>query len=186
MSNLPSVFNRNSFTGNPMRDLLRMQRRMDRFAPNLMDEMWNPSCDVEETDTHYLMSFDLPGVKKDDINIDLRDDLLTVSGERNEERDEKSGQKYQSERFWGAFTRSFQIPAGVKPDQVEAHYADGVLRIAVPKVEAAKAPQIKISEGKTGFWERLLGHKKEETPGNARGNVKTSTESESRFQIKAG
>jgi len=207
MSNLPNFFNRNSLTGNPVRDLLRMQKRMDE----LFGEMWNPgsqdlqvsplsgpafnpSCDVEETETHYLMSFDLPGVKRDDIKIDLTDDVLTVSGERKEEREVKNGQKYQSERFQGAFARSFQIPAGMKPDQVEAHYADGVLRIAVPRTGVAKAEQIKISEGKTGFWDKLLGHGKEnaQTTGQANSptagqtNGKFSTDSGPRLQVKAG
>jgi HSP20 family protein len=145
---------------------------------------FTPSCDLEETETHYLMSFDLPGVKKDDIKIDLRDDVLTVSGERKEEREEKNGQKYQSERFLGTFMRSFQVPAGLKPEQVEAHYADGVLRVAVPKTETAKAQQIKISEGKAGFWDKLLGKKKEESKPD--GNGKTSPDSGPRLQVKAG
>lgn len=178
MAKLPSLIHPNSFGDNPLRDLLKMQRQMDRF----WDEMWTPSCDVEETETHYLMSFDLPGVKKDDIQVDLKDDVLTVSGERKEEREEKNGQRYQSERFRGAFTRSFQVPAGIKAEMVETHYADGVLRVAVPKTQAAKAQQIKISEGKTGFWEKLLGHKKEESQSSG----KSSADPGPRLSVKAG
>jgi HSP20 family protein len=108
------------------------------------------------------MSFDLPGVKRDDIKIDFKDGNLTVSGERKSETEKKEKSSYRSERFYGSFSRSFQLPAGVKPDQVEAHYADGVLRVTVPKAEAAKAQQIKIGEGKPGLWDKLLGTKKAE------------------------
>jgi len=203
MSNFPQFFNRDSSTNNPFRDLRRMQRQLDRAFPRtwptLWEEQWNPesfdlqiapinapaftpSCDVEETETYYLMSFDLPGVKKDDIKIDLRDGILTVSGERNEEYTEKKGKKYQSERFLGAFQRSFQVPSDTKAEQIEAHYDNCVLRVAVPKLNAAKASPIKISEGKTGFLDKFLGHKKEENNGN---NVsKTSTSEQQRTSVK--
>ena len=176
MKNLPDFFRRGALNGSPYRDLLNFQRQMDR----MFDEMWRgsptdlaapvgtapaftPSCDVEESGDHYLMSFDLPGVKKEDIKIDVRDGLLTVSGERKDECEQKDKNHYHMERFYGSFNRTFQLPAGVKSEQVEAHYSDGVLRLAVPKAEAAKTQQIKIGEGKSGLWEKLLGHKKQET-----------------------
>jgi len=175
MSNLPSFWRDSSFSGssNPFRELTRMQRQMDTLFNDLwtngavgqessMMSSFTPSCDVEETEAHYLMSFDLPGVKKEDIKVELRDGQLTVSGERNENREEKKKNRSTTERFHGSFQRSFTLPAGLKPEQIETEYKDGVLRIAVPKTEAVKTHQIKISEGKPGFWDKLLGHKKED------------------------
>lgn len=176
MKNVPDFFRRGSLAvgGNPYRDMLNLQRQMDR----LFSEMWSetpmdapivastpafaPTCDIHETDSHYLMSFDLPGVKKEDIKIDLQDGTLTVSGERKEECEKKGKNQCRSERFYGSFSRSFQLPAGIKAEQVEASYAEGVLRLAVPKAEALKAQPIKVSEGKPSLWDKLLGHKKEE------------------------
>jgi len=178
MKNLPDFFRRGTSDvgGNSYRELQSLQRQMDR----MLNDLWNantidtttftlgtpaftPSCDVDETDSLYLMSFDLPGVKKDDIKIDFKDGVLTVSGERKSETEKKEKTSYRSERFYGSFSRSFQLPTGVKPEQVETYYADGVLRIAVPKTETVKTQQIKVGEGKTGFWDKILGHKKEDS-----------------------
>ena len=160
------------FTANPYRSFLALQRQMDRLA----DEVWSgvpssslmdarsfsPSAEVTEGEGHYLMSFDLPGVKKEDVKIDLQSGLLTISSERTDECEQKGKGHYRGERFYGSFSRTFPIPEGVKPEQIEASYADGVLRVVVPKVETAKAQQIKIGEGKPGLWDKLLGHKKQE------------------------
>ena len=81
-----------------------------------------PSCDIQESDNHYLMSFDLPGVKKEDVKIDLRDNVLTVSGERNDATEENKKNHFRSERFHGSYSRSFALPAGVKAEQIESEY----------------------------------------------------------------
>lgn len=159
MRYLPDLFE------NPFREFARLDKEMRRLLggpSGLTEPAFTPSCDVEETDTHYLMSFDLPGVKKEDIKVDLRDNQLTVTGERKEERKTDNKAVHRMERFYGSFARSFTLPTGVNPDQVEANYADGVLRIAIPKGEAARTSQIKIGEGKPGFWDKLLGQKKED------------------------
>ena len=114
MKNLSDFFRRGSldFSGSPYRDMLNLQRQMDRVfndlwsgstvditTPALGNPAFNPSCDVEEADAHYLMSFDLPGVKKEDIKIDLKNGILTVSGERKNESEMKDKTSYRSERF---------------------------------------------------------------------------------------
>jgi len=189
MKNLPDFFRRGSLStgSDPYRDMLRLQRQIER----VFDDVWSgngletaipatvapaftPSCDIDETDSHYLMSFDLPGVKKDDIKIDLKDGALTVSGERKSESERKDKNTFRSERFYGSFSRSFQLPAGVKPEQIEASYAEGVLRVAVPKAEIAKAEQIKVGEGKSSLWDKLLGHKKDEGKVPAQGPAKVA------------
>jgi HSP20 family protein len=126
-----------------------------------VQEFMSPACDIEETQDHYLVSFDLPGIPKDKLRIELKDDQLIVSGERKEERREEVKNRVSSERYYGSLQRSFTLPSAVDPSKVEAHYQDGVLRVAVPKTpesEAAKPKQVQIKEGKEGFFGKLLGH----------------------------
>lgn len=150
-------------------DFNRMRRQMDRLFEDFNDwneafpMTWNdfmPSCDLDETDSHYLLSFDLPGLKKEDIHIEARNQTLLVSGERKEETEEKKKNRYRSERSYGSFSRSFTLPEPIKNDQIEANYENGVLTVAVPKSEASKAKSIPISENKSGFLSRFLGTKK--------------------------
>jgi HSP20 family protein len=154
-----------------------MQRQMDR----LLDRMWSgsdpttdvsftslsvpfaPSCNIDEKGNHYLFSIDVPGVKKEDIKVELRGQTLVVSGERKEEYERKGATQYQAESAYGSFQRSFDLATEVRADQIEAEYENGVLRLAVPKKEASKAQAIKITEGKGSVFSRILGHKKEES-----------------------
>jgi HSP20 family protein len=133
MRNLPDFFD-------PFREFSNFLGRANR-------ESHIPSCDVIEKDGKYLLSLDLPGMKKEDIKLELKDGVLTLSGERREDHEEKKGGYRRIERFRGSFERTFWLPEGVKPEQVEANYADGVLRISVPKAGGAladKSQQIKI------------------------------------------
>lgn len=151
-----------------MRDLSRLQRQMDTLFDDYYRNsdtqssglpMFSPKCDIEETETHYVLSFDLPGLKKEDINIELCGDQLCVSGERSEENEDRKKNRTRSERFYGSFTRSFMLPAGVSAESIETDYNDGVLHVAIPKVEVSTARSIKIVETKPGFWEKVLGKK---------------------------
>jgi HSP20 family protein len=108
---------------------------------------FNVACDVEETGSHYLMSFDLPGISKEDVKIEVVDNKLTVSGERKSEKKDDKNNHYVTERHYGSFQRSFTLPSTIDASHVEASYKDGVLQIALPKAESAKPRQIKISEG---------------------------------------
>lgn len=124
---------------------------------------WNPVCDVEEGEDHYLMTVEMPGIPKDQIKIECIDNQLTISGERGREsrntqkEKEKEGYRY-TERRYGKFYRSFTLPVGVNADKVEANYEDGVLRLYVPKAESAKPRQIKIGSGNgPGLFGKLLG-----------------------------
>ncbi len=159
-SNLPDFFrrvNRSRLGWESYPEMSSLQRQMDRafsdawgntdVAPiGLREPAFAPACDVEETENHYLMTFDLPGVKKEDIKIDLLGHMLTVRGERREEHEKKDKNRYRSERFYGSFERSFQLPAEMKADQIDAQYSEGVLTLHVPKTESMKAQQIKIGE----------------------------------------
>jgi HSP20 family protein len=145
-----------------------LQRNLDRmfdqaFGSNVSDEwteeaVFHPACDIEETNSHFVMNVDLPGVPKKDINIEVKDNQLLISGERKAERKTKNS----SERYYGKFHRVVALPSGIDADKIEAQYQDGVLTLALPKSEAAKGRQIKITDGKSSFFGKLLG--KSETP----------------------
>lgn len=185
-----------SLFDSPFRELNRMQREIDRLfdrwtpsmpsltmpslSTSLMEgemlQSFTPTSNVQEMGDHYLMSFDFPGVKKEDIRINVRDNVLTVSGERKDDCEMKGKNHYHMEQYYGSFERSYTLPANIKPEQVEAQFSDGVLRIAVPRVEATTGQQIKIGEGKPAFWDRLLGHKKDETRERGEGRIEHKNE----------
>ena len=133
------------------------------------------SCDVSETSDSYKMCFDMPGVKKEDINIDVQGNQLIVSGERKTESSVKEEHGLRHERSYGKFERSFTVPDGVNLDKVEADYDNGVLNLTIPKVEKAKARKIQIGSGKvsgklsgkesgagSGLLGKFMGGKREE------------------------
>ena len=106
---------------------------------------FSPACDFEETDTHYIATFDLGGVKKEDIHLEVKDNQLHVSGEKKEEKKSKEGRMHLSERYYGSFSRVFSMPAAVDPDRVEAQFKDGVLEVRVPKSDKAQGKKISIA-----------------------------------------
>ena len=108
------------------------------------------TCDMHESNTHYLLSFDMPGMKKEEIKVELRGNVLTVTGKRSEEIEAKGEEVYRSERKYGEFYRNITLPSEVTADAVEAEYMDGVLRVAVPKVKSANIKRVPIAEAKSG------------------------------------
>lgn len=116
---------------------------------------YHPACDIEETENHYLMTFDVPGMAKSDIHIEVKDGELHLSGERKFE----SKTKTSSERFFGKFYRTFTLPENVNANAIEAHCENGVLAIAIPKPEAVKPKQVKIEEGKSPLFSKMLNPK---------------------------
>lgn len=125
---------------------------------------FQPSCDIKETKDHYLVSFDMPGVKKEDIKIELQNNQLVISGERQYEMKEEDGEAtLRHERAYGKFERTFVLPTTVSADKIEAHYENGVLNVALPKAESAKGRTIQIQSGQNNFFSKLLGSKKEGT-----------------------
>lgn len=103
-----------------------------------------PSLDLSETDQAVDVRMDVPGIKSDDIDIQLNGNLLTVSGTRKEEKEEKGRTFHRLERRCGSFSRSVTLPCAVKEDKIDAQYHDGVLTISLPKCEEAKARKIKV------------------------------------------
>ena len=105
---------------------------------------WRPALDVAETDTSVIVKADLPGLEAKDLDVSIRGDLLTIKGEKKEEKEEKTKSFHRVERRYGSFERSVRLPATVKADQVNASFKNGVLRIELPKTEDAKQKAVHI------------------------------------------
>lgn len=106
---------------------------------------FNPAVELDETEAEYKFSFDLPGLKKEEINIQMVDaNTLMVSGERKSEKDVDQKGRHFSERTYGKFQRVFTLPQNVDSEKILANYKDGVLELTVPKAESAKPRQIKV------------------------------------------
>lgn len=108
---------------------------------------WNPAVDVKETDHSFLISADIPGLTKKDINIEVSDDVLSITGERTEDEVEDSDLYHYRERSRGTFTRSFHLPESVDEKKISANFKDGILKIELPKQETrvSKARTIKVN-----------------------------------------
>ena len=140
---------------NPFREMTTMHNRIDRMfnhpywlTSRVDDEtgmgMWNPAVDLFEKDDHFVIKAELPGVDKKDITIDLKDRVLTLSGERSYENEVKEENYYRRERSYGKFQRAFTLPADVDSDKIKAEFKDGLLQIEVPKPEQLKPKQVTI------------------------------------------
>src|SRR5690242_12240749 len=106
---------------------------------------WTPAFDVFEDKDNFTVKAELPGMKREDINVSLHDGNLIVSGERQAETHNEGTEVYRAERFFGKFQRAVSLPATVAADKVKAAYKDGVLTITLPKAEEAKPKQIEVN-----------------------------------------
>lgn len=107
--------------------------------------MWTPRMDLSETDDAFLIKVDLPGLKKDEITVNVEDHRLMVRGERKEERKEEKENFLRMERSSGSFFRSVTLPPAVKEDAIQAEFKDGVLTITIPKTEESTSRRIQVS-----------------------------------------
>ena len=104
-----------------------------------------PATDLQETKDDVVVSVELPGMKKDEIKVTVQDNILTIRGEKKQEKEEKDTNYHRIERSYGFFTRSFSLPTTVKADQIKAAYDNGVLRVELPKAEEVKPKEIPIA-----------------------------------------
>ena len=139
----------------PRRDVRHLQREFDRlfesfFPTRPVDDdaaesaVWAPRTDLSETDEAYLIHLDLPGLKKDEVEINVHDGTLSISGERRHEETAEDRTFVRVERSYGRFYRSFSLPQTINADGIEAAFEDGVLTIHVPKAEELKPRRIDI------------------------------------------
>ena len=141
----------------PVRELNSLQSEMNRLFNTFFDtptsggtgspRRFVPSTDLAETETHYVLTADLPGVAEGDVSIEFDDNVLTVSGERKVEQEEKREGYHRVERSFGQFRRSLRLPEGVDADAIAATFDKGVLEIRIPKPEARKPRQVEIKVG---------------------------------------
>lgn len=106
---------------------------------------WMPAVDIRETDEALTLMVDLPGMEKDDVNLTIENNVLTISGERRFEREEENDNYHRIERSYGSFSRSFTLNSNVEADEVEASFDNGVLHVELPKREESKPRRISIS-----------------------------------------
>ncbi len=106
---------------------------------------WTPALDVHEDKDNFVVQAELPGMKREEIDVSLHDGVLSISGERKMEKKYEEAEVYRTERFFGKFQRTVTLPTPVATDKVKAQYKDGVLAITLPKTEAAKPKQIDVN-----------------------------------------
>jgi HSP20 family protein len=105
---------------------------------------WVPAMDLVETEDHLVLRADLPGLEKDDVNVEVKDGVLTISGERRAEHEEKSEGFHRVERAFGSFSRSLSLPDGIDAEKVAADFDKGVLEVRIPKPEERKPHRVSI------------------------------------------
>lgn len=138
----------------PTTDMRRLQREVDALFDSFFpvrtngdsedSTTWAPRVDLAETENAYLVHVDLPGLNKDDLEINFHEGVLSISGERNAETQDENTKYVRVERSYGRFYRAFTLPQMVKADEIEASFENGVLNITVPKAEEVKPRRIDI------------------------------------------
>jgi len=149
----------------PLRDMVSIQEEMNRlfsasggfgrtpkrwssfgsvgFEPE--EGLWTPTVDVSETKDEIVLTAEVPGMKKEDIKLSVQDNVLTLSGEKKQEKEEKDTNFYRLERNFGSFCRSFTLSTSVQTDKVKASFKDGILKVTLPKSEEVKPKEIPIN-----------------------------------------
>ena len=130
-------------------------REIDRvfdafFGQSDQGRRWVPPMDLVEAEDHFVLKADLPGLAEGDVNIEVQDGALTISGERKAEHEQREKGWYRIERSFGSFNRSLTLPDGVDPDRIEASFSHGVLEVRIPKPEEHKPRRVQIKAGGAG------------------------------------
>ncbi len=137
----------------PFREIAQLQGEMGRLVNGLLEgqgrtsQGWVPPLDVWETESELVYAFDLPGLAEEQIEIEVQEDTLTVSGERLREATEQGDRFFRFERRYGSIARAVGLPAGIDESKIAASYTEGVLEIRVPKPEEAKPRRIQLGAG---------------------------------------
>lgn len=139
----------------PFKELEEVSTRLNRFfekAParsELSTEMvsmadWVPSVDISETDSAYMVKGEIPGVKKEDVRVTVQNGMLTIQGERKQEKEEKGKRWHRVECSYGSFVRSFRVPDDADESKIKADFKDGLINVTIPKSEKAKTKAINV------------------------------------------
>jgi len=139
----------------PFEDVSTFPQQMDRLFSQyfgragcgeeaLAPGAWTPAVDIYETDEKMVIKAELPGLRKEDVDIEVRDNTLTLKGERKFEQETQEKNYHRVERSYGSFQRSFLLPSTIKQEAIEAAFKDGILEISLPKAEEAKPKKLEI------------------------------------------
>ncbi len=137
----------------PFREFSQVQESFDRMFNEMMNVKktngmqefdFSPSCEIVEKGDNYILTFDLPGVSKDQVKVETENDRLTVRAERKEERKIESSKKHLSEIHYGSYARTFTLPWPIDEKKIEAKFDNGVLTVTAPKSESTKTKQIPV------------------------------------------
>lgn len=141
----------------PVREMDSLQSDMNRVFDRFFDakstsgngaaRRWIPSMDLVESEEELILRADLPGMTRDDVNIEIKDGVLTISGERRAEHQDRAEGFHRVERAFGSFSRSLSLPDGIDAGKVEADFKDGVLEVRVPKPEQSQPTRVQIGSG---------------------------------------
>ncbi|HEX3035019.1 MAG TPA: Hsp20/alpha crystallin family protein [Thermodesulfobacteriota bacterium] len=142
---------------NPWGEFNSLEKRVNRMFDETLRNLypterkepqagsWTPAADIYETESGYVVKADFPGVKKEDIQIDVHDGTLTLKAEKKFEKKESKDNYLRVERAYGSFVRSFRLPKNVDAEKIKAEYKDGVLEVTLPKKEEAKPKKIQVN-----------------------------------------
>lgn len=165
MAQLPSL--RRSRSISPWNRLEQMESEMDRLMRSFLSSSqgaqgmgWSPSVDMVDTDGEYTVTAELPGVKPEDVHVEIDEGVLTLKGEKRDEREEKTRNRRIFEREYGSFERSFTLPRSVDPENVEAEFKNGILTVHLPKREESMGRKIEIQAGEPGGSRKKVEAKK--------------------------
>lgn len=149
----------------PVRELGTIQTEMNRLFNSFFDtpthsngatlRRWIPAMDLIETEGAFVLTADLPGLSESDVSIEVKDNVLTVSGERKSEHENRKAGYYRVERSYGSFRRTLTLPEGVDPEAVKATFDKGVLEVTVPKPEQQAPRKVQITVGGTSAGEAI-------------------------------
>jgi HSP20 family protein len=137
----------------PTRELSSLRESFDRFFDEVAlfnrtngfsETSFSPSCEITDEGANYMLKFDMPGISKENLKVEVVNDLLTVKAERKEERKQESKRKYLSELTYGMYERSFTLPGPVDDKKIDAKFENGVLTVTIPKANGAKVKQIAV------------------------------------------
>lgn len=139
---------------NPARDLLGIADEMNRLVDtvfrsdtpetSLFKGAWTPAVDISEDDDNFYLNVELPGMKKEDVTLRYEEGLLTVTGEKKAEKEEKDVNYHRVERSYGKFERSFRVPSRIVNEKIDAKFTNGVLTVTLPKAEEIKPKEIEV------------------------------------------
>jgi len=147
----------------PYRDVVTLRERMNRLFDDAFSSReqgdltagtWSPSVDIHEKDKELVLTAEIPGVKEEDVDVEIEDNVLTLRGKKEFEKETKEEDYHRIERSYGSFYRSFTLPTNVDRDKIEANFDDGLLRITMPKKPELKPKKVNVLKGKNKKTEK--------------------------------